>query len=281
MARIALVLVALLNCFTSLKAYTDPQCSNYDHQTYGCVGECISTTSCPGGKYISNLCPTQPAGVKCCFTADSDIECADYNHWQYGKVGHCISTSQCPGNTYISNLCPTKSAGIKCCFKKPTDTCSASGSCSQTVKSLACQVQSHSRITLLANNKHLNPLGADDGADAASNIRDTCNGKPAKLSSYCCSSGCAPGGSVCLSAKALQYLLDVANAGYNFQVNAITGACHSTTSRHYRGTAVDLQIFSGSNYAAWMSKCSAAGAAENLGPGNAGHSTHTHCAFYS
>ncbi|XP_038067597.1 uncharacterized protein LOC119737365 [Patiria miniata] len=279
MARIALVLVALLNCFTSSMAYTDPLCSHHVHPDYGCVGECISTTSCPGGKYISNLCPTQPAGVKCCFTADSDIECVDYNHWLYGQVGHCISTSQCPGNTYISNLCPTKSAGIKCCFKKPTDTCSASGSCSQTVKSLACQVQSHSRITLLANNKYLNTQGANDGADAASNIRDTCNGQESKISSYSCSEGSAPGGSVCLSAKVLQYLLDVANAGHNIKVNAITGACHSRTSRHYRGTAVDLQVYSDSNHAAWRSICSAAGAVENFGPPDPGHSGHTHCAF--
>eukprot|EP00057_Strongylocentrotus_purpuratus_P002281 XP_003724191.1 PREDICTED: uncharacterized protein LOC100890457 [Strongylocentrotus purpuratus] len=116
-----LVLIAAFLYVAS--AYTDPECSNYDHETYGCVGECISTGDCPGSKYQSNLCPTQPNDVKCCFTADSDAECATYNHPTHGTVGSCIASDQCPFGNYISGLCPTMAQDIKCCFGKPTDTC--------------------------------------------------------------------------------------------------------------------------------------------------------------
>ncbi|KAJ8034343.1 hypothetical protein HOLleu_21133 [Holothuria leucospilota] len=261
------------------QAYTDPECSSYDHENYGCSGECISTSSCPGGKYISNLCPTQAAGIKCCFTADSDDECVTYDHSTYGKVGHCISTGSCPYSNYISNLCPTKAAGIKCCFSKPEGTCGSSGGTDRV--SLACDILNHPRVTLLSDNGALNPSGSGDGASALDNIRDTCNGGRAKRSSYCCSSGCTPGGSVYLSTSVLSYIRDLLDDGYNLQVNCLAGACHSTNSWHYQGTAVDFQVFSGSPYSTWMSRCSAAGARENLGPGDAGHSTHTHCAFSS
>eukprot|EP00057_Strongylocentrotus_purpuratus_P002276 XP_003724182.1 PREDICTED: uncharacterized protein LOC100888517 [Strongylocentrotus purpuratus] len=276
--------ILLLGIIAPAFAYTDSQCSSYDHETYGCVGECISTGDCPGSKYQSNLCPTQPANVKCCFTADSDADCANYDHPTYGQVGSCIESSQCPHSNYISNLCPTKANSIKCCFSKPEGTCGGGGGGS--AQEMACQILANNNIYLLENNGYLNSNGANDGADAESNIRDTCNGGTAKRSSYCCSSGCAPGGSVSLKASVLSYILDVANSGqYNsyLQINAIAGACHSSTSWHYQGTSVDLQIKSGdSGYASsWMSTCSAAGARENLGPGYPGHSTHTHCAFAS
>ncbi|XP_030831804.1 uncharacterized protein LOC115920335 [Strongylocentrotus purpuratus] len=150
---------------------------------------------------------------------------------------------------------------------------------------MACQILGNNHIYLLDNNGYLNSKGADDGADAASNIRDTCAGREARRSSYCCKEGCAPGESVSLKASVLSYILDVANSGqYNsyLQINAIAGACHTSNSWHYQGTAVDFQIKSGdpSYYAtSWMSICSSHGAQENLGPGNDGHSTHTHCAF--
>eukprot|EP00057_Strongylocentrotus_purpuratus_P027615 XP_011682089.1 PREDICTED: uncharacterized protein LOC100888592 [Strongylocentrotus purpuratus] len=152
---------------------------------------------------------------------------------------------------------------------------------------MACQILGNNNIYLLDNNRYLNSRGANDGADAASNIRDTCAGRQAKRSSYRCSSGFAPGGTVSLKASVLSYILDVAengeyNRGAKLQINAIAGACHTSNSWHYQGTAVDFQIKSGdpSYYAtSWMSICSSHGAQENLGPGNDGHSTHTHCAF--
>ncbi|XP_072169087.1 uncharacterized protein [Diadema setosum] len=285
MGKVGFLLVCLLS---TAYGYTDPECSSYDHQNYGCVGECISTTSCPGGKYISGLCPSQAANIKCCFTADSDSECAEHDHRRYGDVGHCIDTSQCPSSNYISGVCPTKPNSVKCCFSKPSGSDGGggggSGSCSWTVRSLACEVlalHNVGSIDLLTDNGILNPLGSGDGADAYSNIVDTCNGYTALRSSYCCSSGCTPGGSTCLSQTLLEYIIDLADDGHYLQINAIAGACHSTNSWHYEGTAVDFQILSSSSYSQWMSKCAAYGAAENLGPGYPGHSTHTHCAFSS
>ncbi|XP_072024122.1 uncharacterized protein [Amphiura filiformis] len=257
---------------------TDPECANYDHAKYGCQGECLATGSCPAGKYQSNLCPTQPNDIKCCFTADTDAKCAEYIHPTHGQVGSCVSTSKCPYSNYISNLCPTKPDDVKCCFSKPTDTCGGGGG---TPQELACQIMNHPRVYLLDNNGYLNPDGWNDGADAESNIRDTCNGGKAKRSTYCCSSGCCPGGSVSLSASVLNYILDLLNAGYNLQVNCFAGACHSQNSWHYSGTAVDLQISPGDPWQTWMTYCSDHGARENLGPGYPGHDTHTHCAFSS
>ncbi|XP_071841722.1 uncharacterized protein [Apostichopus japonicus] len=268
----------ILAALIALSQANDPECTNYDHPDYGCQGDCISTSSCPGGKYISGLCPSYGISIKCCFTADSDTECATYDHSTAGDVGSCVSTSQCPGNFYISNLCPTKPAGVKCCFTKPSGTCSTSGGSRQE---LACAIKNHARVYLLDNNGYLNSKGSNDGASAYDNIVDTCNGGAARRSSYTCSSGTAPGGTTYLSTSVLQYILDLLDDGYNLQVNCLAGACHSTNSWHYQGTAVDFQISSGDPYSTWMSYCSSHGARENLGPGDAGHSTHTHCAFSS
>ena len=41
---------------------------NYNHPTHGQVGHCIDQDQCPYDNYISNLCPTKPADVKCCFS---------------------------------------------------------------------------------------------------------------------------------------------------------------------------------------------------------------------
>ncbi|XP_072043723.1 peptidoglycan-recognition protein SC2-like [Amphiura filiformis] len=100
----------------------DPECTTYDHPDYGYSGQCIATSECPGDKFISNLCPTKPNDVKCCFTVGSDNECVTYNHPTHGQVGYCVDTSQCPGDNYISNLCPTLPDSVKCCFSKPDNT---------------------------------------------------------------------------------------------------------------------------------------------------------------
>ncbi|XP_077986981.1 uncharacterized protein LOC144441298 [Glandiceps talaboti] len=118
-----------------------------------------------------------------------------------------------------------------------------------------------------------------DGADAFSNIKDTCNGEMAKRSSYSCSSGIAPGGTVCLQENILKYIKDSADQFGEVQVNSIAGACHSTPTYHYNGTAVDFQIKTDSPFSSWMKLCAVRGAVENVGPGDPGHSTHTHCAF--
>ena len=53
-------------------ADTDSECANYNHPTHGQVGSCVSTSQCPYSNYISNLCPTKAADVKCCFSKPSD-----------------------------------------------------------------------------------------------------------------------------------------------------------------------------------------------------------------
>ncbi|XP_006811639.1 uncharacterized protein LOC102809432, partial [Saccoglossus kowalevskii] len=193
--------------------------------------------------------------------------------------GRCWNDNQCLNDDYKSGECPTQSGSIKCCYSGPSDGCATS--CGTKAKELACDIQAHSSIYLLT----VNPSGVDDGADAASNIRDTCNGCMAKRSSYSCSSGTAPGGYVCLSESVLGYILDVGNNAASpsntVQVNSIAGACHSTTSYHYRGTAVDFQVKASSPWETYMNLCAANGAVENLGPGDPGHSSHTHCAFSS
>ncbi|XP_072023002.1 uncharacterized protein [Amphiura filiformis] len=256
---------------------TDYDCAHRDHPDYGCVGKCIATSKCPGNHYISNLCPNKPADVKCCFTANSDSQCTSGF-----SDGHCIATSQCPNNDYVSNYCPTKPPGVKCCRSKPTDTCPNDG-CGSSLKTKACNVKSNSNIRLRDNNSVFNSKGNNDGADATSNIADMCNGKKSKRSSYdCVISGVTvptPGGWVCIQAKVLDYLIALANDGHDILVNTITGACHSKTSKHYSGLAVDIQKeSSASNYQAWMTKCTSMGGTA-YGPGDAGHANHVHCHF--
>ncbi|XP_071479998.1 uncharacterized protein [Diadema antillarum] len=276
-----------LDCFTSASADTDPECANYDHQNYGCVGECISTSSCPGSKYISNLCPSQPNDVKCCFTADTDEECATYNHPTHGQVGSCISTTQCPYGNYISNLCPSQPAGIKCCFSKPTETCGSGGGgepcsdlCGSTVKSLAQQILDfHIAGKVTLRTSHLS--GVSDGADPYNNIRDTILGCKATRSSYSCAQGSAPGGTVCLSQSVLNYILGLANDGHSMVVNSLVGACHGKNSLHYQGLAVDLTPSYSASYSTFMNWCQDMGSEQMTGPGYPSSSSHVHCAFSS
>ncbi|CAF1234774.1 unnamed protein product [Rotaria magnacalcarata] len=43
-------------------------CESYAHPTYGRTGRCIKTSDCPNSLFISNLCESQPANIKCCFS---------------------------------------------------------------------------------------------------------------------------------------------------------------------------------------------------------------------
>ncbi|XP_070567110.1 uncharacterized protein [Ptychodera flava] len=265
--RVATVLVTL--AAVSFAAYQEDPCSENG-------GICVESSCCPFKNYISGQCPSQASDIKCCYSKPS---CTFNEEPCQGAGGECADSSCCPYNNYISGLCPSQSSDVKCCFSTPAcgDDSGGGGSCGASVQSLACEILNHKSITLLT----INPSGVNDGADAYSNVKDTCNGGTALRSSYCCSSGCSPGGSTCLSYNVLKYIKDVADAAGPVQVNSISGACHSSTSYHYRGTAVDFQVSTGSKYLTWMSICSASGASENLGPGDAEHSTHTHCAFSS
>ena len=146
---------------------------------------------------------------------------------------------------------------------------------------LAQQIQNSSRIELLP----YSPIssGRSDGADARSNIRDTAAGRPAKRSSY----GNAPGRSVYLDIRMLRGMRTTANH-YSFRVTSIAGGSHSSNSRHYAGISFDADIINGrrvrsrgadSIVRGFMQTCRNLGATQVLGPGNAGHSGHVHCAW--
>ncbi|WMT58763.1 peptidoglycan-binding domain-containing protein [Truepera radiovictrix] len=124
---------------------------------------------------------------------------------------------------------------------------------------------------------------SSDGADARSNIRDTASGGPARRSSY----GTAPGGSVYLDPRMLSGMLRAAET-YRFRVTSIAGGSHSATSRHYAGLAYDTDVINGVSVGArgrdavvagFMRLCRELGADEVLGPGDAGHWGHVHCAW--
>jgi hypothetical protein len=104
------------------------------------------------------------------------------------------------------------------------------------VASLAKLILQNKNISLLT----YQPSGKVDGASAYDNIIDTANGKPAKRSGY----GNAPGGTVSLSPTILKGILILANK-YKFRVTSIAGASHSANSKHYLGTAFDIDLLNG------------------------------------
>jgi zinc D-Ala-D-Ala carboxypeptidase len=125
--------------------------------------------------------------------------------------------------------------------------------------------------------------GVVDNATANQNIRDTAAGKAALRSSY----GTAPGGSVYLSINMLSGLNRIIQS-YTVDISEFAGGSHSATSYHYKGTAVDIARINGSGvsssnpyYRGLMQLCRDLGAVEVLGPGDANHDTHVHCAWSS
>lgn len=145
---------------------------------------------------------------------------------------------------------------------------------------LAGQIRNNSRITLL--NSH--PSGVyDPSSTAYQNIVDTANGLPAKTSSY----SDVGRTSVYLSTAMLDTMNKLANTySYSYRVTEIAGGDHSSTSRHYVGVAFDVNMINGATFSsrtatvsAFMQRCRDHGATEVLGPGDAGHTTHIHCAW--
>jgi zinc D-Ala-D-Ala carboxypeptidase len=124
--------------------------------------------------------------------------------------------------------------------------------------------------------------GRYDGASALDNIRQASTGNAVKRSSY----GTAPGGYVRLDPRMLRAMQSLAKEGYTFRVTSMAGASHSRTSRHYAGLAFDVDMINGrkvgSSNPYWrkfIARCREMGATETLGPGDKGHSTHTHAAW--
>lgn len=124
---------------------------------------------------------------------------------------------------------------------------------------------------------------SDPASTAYQNIVDTANGLPAKTSTF----SAVGRTNVNLDLDLLRgilalHLLD----GFNFRITAIAGGDHSANSRHYIGKAFDVDTINGARinsshpyFRAFMDACRAYGATEVLGPGDAGHSTHVHCAW--
>jgi len=145
-----------------------------------------------------------------------------------------------------------------------------------TAKDYACkllQLADAGTITLWKQH----PSGVHDNAYSYNNIRDACSGHAASRSHYTCSecrSPGAPGGHVCLKASLLHYIYAVHQKLGFIHVNEVAGACHSCTSKHYQGGAVDLHNPSGQS-ATMLSICT------SMGGWGQNEGDHVHCQFTS
>ena len=160
-------------------------------------------------------------------------------------------------------------------FAAPADAQAAAAP--STRASLASTILRSHRISLAT----FHSSGVRDNATARQNIVDTANGGRAHRSCY----GTAPCGSVYLNVTMLRSMLNLRN-GFTFRVSEIAGGSHTAGSRHYAGKAFDVDILDGQGVSAanphvrsFMARCRALGAVEVLGPGDAGHATHIHCAW--
>jgi len=160
-------------------------------------------------------------------------------------------------------------------FAAPAD--AQATAAASTRASLASTILRSRRISLAT----FHSSGVRDNATAHQNIVDTANGGRAHRSCY----GTAPCGSVYLGVTMLRSMLALRNR-FTFRVSEIAGGSHTAGSRHYAGKAFDVDILDGQGVSAanthvraFMARCRSLGAVEVLGPGNAGHATHIHCAW--
>ncbi len=127
--------------------------------------------------------------------------------------------------------------------------------------------------------------GNVDNATAWQNIVDTSLGLEAQRSSYTDGSLQGPGGMTSLQAVMLTALLEIA-VSHKIHVSEIAGGAHSSKSRHYVGSAFDINKIndlpvssSHEKFKDVMRLCRDLGATEVLGPGDDGHNGHIHCAW--
>lgn len=151
---------------------------------------------------------------------------------------------------------------------------SGGGSTGTSRAELARQILNNSRITLSRSSSTIN-------GSPYQTILDTARGLQATSG---CHGNANCGAKVYLDARMLSGMLKVANQ-YRYTVTSTTGSGeHSAGSDHYYGRAVDIGAVNGAtigynNGSLIMNACRAAGAAQVLGPGAPGHSTHVHCAW--
>lgn len=124
--------------------------------------------------------------------------------------------------------------------------------------------------------------GVKDQASAYHNLLHTSQGQRAKRSYY----GRAPGGSTVLDIRMLRALYILRREGYSFRITEFAGGSHASKSRHYAGTAFDLDKLNGRKissshplYRRFIRRCQELGATQVFGPGTRGHRTHLHIAW--
>ncbi|KAL8770087.1 MAG: hypothetical protein Q9209_004125 [Squamulea sp. 1 TL-2023] len=95
------------------------------------------TIACPGGAYVSGLCPGDNT-IKCCPNAPAPST-KPKTCKPPGKTGICQKDSiACPGGAYISGLCPGGN-DIRCCPNAPAPATSASATCAPPGGTGICQ----------------------------------------------------------------------------------------------------------------------------------------------
>jgi hypothetical protein len=149
-----------------------------------------------------------------------------------------------------------------------------------SAQELARQIQGDNGISLL--DSHVGGQNHPEST-ARQNIADTADGGAASTSPWS-DVGVTK---VNLSTALLQGMVDIGQQ-HDYRVTTIAGGDHSSTSFHYAGTAFDVDQIDGEAVGAGnpkvdqlMAACTDLGAVEVLGPGDAGHDTHVHCAWQS
>ncbi|KAL8851804.1 MAG: hypothetical protein Q9221_003318 [Calogaya cf. arnoldii] len=75
--------------------------------------------ACPGGAYVSGLCPDTAADIRCCPSAPAPTTPKTCK--PPSGNGICQKDSiACPGGAYLTGLCPDTAADIRCCPTTPS-----------------------------------------------------------------------------------------------------------------------------------------------------------------
>ena len=142
-------------------------------------------------------------------------------------------------------------------------------------QSLASSILRNPRIGLA----DFHVSGRRDQATALDNMKQAAAGQRCRRSSY----QRAPGGATYLDNRMLGAMDRLTRAGWSFRVTELAGGSHSKTSRHYAGTAFDVDYINGVKVGrgnpyvqGFMRACRWLGAREVRGPGTPGHRTHVH-----
>lgn len=222
-------------------------------------GDCVCATSSVNARNAAGLSSSVILTIRTgqCVTISGTSTAADgYTWYQVTYNGQTL---------WVAGLYFSKSSSSSCVSVRST------GSCSSVQRQLACELLNNYGSKLILATAHQSTRS--DNAYARNNLRDMCDGRQAARSSYSCSecrTSPAPGGSVCISESVLRYLKTLVSNG-SVKVNELAGACHSCTSKHYQGLAIDLGY--GSRNREYINTCN------NLGGIGIDERNHIHCQF--